>query len=224
VSRSIAWLTEQVVVAACAAARALHPLAPGEGGSRSCRRGVRPGARWRPSRTWTSWCSCPGELGASQKALVEGLLYLLWDLKLKVGHATRSIKEALALARGDMTIRTSLLEMRHLTGDETLTADPARAVLARPRAGDRAEFLEAKLAERDARHMKQGERYVVEPNVKEGKGGLGTSIRCSGSANYVHGVETRDELVARGVFTEEEFATFRAPRTFLGRCAATCIS
>ena len=51
------------------------------------------------------------------------MLYLLWDLKLKVGHATRSIKEALALAREDMTIRTALLEMRHLAGDEALTRD-----------------------------------------------------------------------------------------------------
>ncbi len=65
--------------------------------------------------------------------IVEAILYMLWDLGQKVGHSTRTIKECLVEARGDMTIRTSLLEARHIVGDMELFRDPADAVRARDR-------------------------------------------------------------------------------------------
>ena len=106
------------------------------------------------------------------ESVVESILYMLWDLRLKVGHATRTVKECLRLAKEDFTIRTSLVEYRYLFGDESLAMelkDRLRNDLFASSAGD---FVEAKLAERGERHRKQGgQRYVVEPNVKEGKGG-----------------------------------------------------
>ena len=105
--------------------------------------------------------------------VVGHVLHVLWDLGLKVGSAFRSVDEALSLARADMTVRTTLLEARPLAGDAGLSD----LLIARFRdmAGraDPRPFIAAKLEERAARHEKAGAvRYKVEPNVKDGKGGL----------------------------------------------------
>ena len=105
--------------------------------------------------------------------VTETVLYLLWDLGLKVGHSVRTSDGCVALAKDDQTILTSLLDLRHLAGDPTPTAELAaklsKFVGKRP---NRA-YISGKLAERDARHAAQGDtRYHIEPNVKEGKGGL----------------------------------------------------
>ena len=150
------------------------------------------------------------------ESVIESMLYILWDLKLKVGHASRTIRDCLRLGREDMTIRTALLEMRHLAGDETLAIqlhDKLRSDLFH---GTEAEFVEAKLAERSARHRKQGgQRYVVEPNVKEGKGGLRDLQSLYWIAKYVHHCDTVAELVDLGVFRPDEHETFRAAEGFL---------
>ncbi|TNC73115.1 [protein-PII] uridylyltransferase [Rubellimicrobium roseum] len=215
-TRSIAWLTDGVVTSACAAARALDPLSPGEERLALLAVGGYGRGEMAPQSDVDLMVLLPGALTPAKKTLVEGLLYLLWDLKLKVGHATRSIKEALALASEDTTIRTSLLEMRHLTGDESLTASLRERFwreLVRVTGPD---YLQAKLEERAQRHARQGgQRYVVEPNVKEGKGGLRDLHSLFWIGKYVNGVETTDELVTRGVFTPEEFATFRRAEDFL---------
>src|SRR5215813_12007561 len=105
--------------------------------------------------------------------IVEFMLYLLWDMGLKVGHATRTVEESLRYADRDHTIRTALLEARYIWGDRELFDELGRAYAQRFGSGDGHDFVEAKLNERDQRHLRMGDsRYVVEPNVKEGKGGL----------------------------------------------------
>lgn len=105
--------------------------------------------------------------------IVEYILYMLWDLGLKVGHATRNVEECLRLSKSDMTIRTAILEARHVWGDTDLYEELVERFDTDVVAGTGPEFIAAKLAERDARHRRQGtSRYLVEPNVKEGKGGL----------------------------------------------------
>jgi len=115
----------------------------------------------------------PDKRASGVEKVVEALLYMLWDLKLKVGHATRTVGECLKQARADMTIRTTILEARFITGDkalfETLRTRFDKEIVAKTAA----EFVAAKLAEREARVRKAGaSRYLVEPNIKEGKGGL----------------------------------------------------
>src|SRR3954468_15652118 len=115
----------------------------------------------------------PYKQTAWSESVVEAMLYVLWDLKLKVGHATRSVDECVREAKADMTIRTALLEARYLFGtrilfEELVTRFDAELVI-----GSAAEFVDAKLRERDLRVSKAGSsRYLVEPNVKDGKGGL----------------------------------------------------
>jgi [protein-PII] uridylyltransferase len=105
--------------------------------------------------------------------VIEYVLYLLWDLGLKVGQAIRSVDECIRLAKSDITIRTAVLETRHLWGDTGLYKELRRRFRKEVVSGTEADYVEQKLAERDARHQRMGDsRYVLEPNVKEGKGGL----------------------------------------------------
>ncbi len=150
------------------------------------------------------------------KRVTESVLYLLWDLKQKVGHSTRSVEECLSQSRRDMTIRTALLEARFILGDEKLFADMYRRfdkeiVQRNPR-----EFVVAKLAERDNRITKEGQtRYLVEPNVKEGKGGLRDLNSLFWIAKYVYRVREASELVEARVFTPREYRRFCRCEEFL---------
>jgi [protein-PII] uridylyltransferase len=152
--------------------------------------------------------------------IVEYMLYMLWDLGLKVGHATRSVDESIRIARNDHTVRTALLEARFLWGEQALYNDMRRRFLA-DAAGSEVEFVEAKLAERDERHRKLGDsRYVLEPNVKDGKGGLRDLHTLYWIAKYIYRVDDVGDLVERGVFTAREAADFEKARDFLStvRC------
>jgi len=148
--------------------------------------------------------------------VVEYMLYVLWDLGLKVGHATRDIDECIRLSRTDMTIRTSILEARFVQGRESLF-DTLVARFDQEVVKDTgAEFVQAKLAERDARHAKAGEsRYLVEPNIKEGKGGLRDLQTLFWIGKYYYRVRTAEELVGKGVFTRAEYNQFRKAEDFL---------
>ena len=148
--------------------------------------------------------------------IVEFMLYLLWDLGLKVGHATRTVEESLRYAERDQTIRTALLEARYLWGDRALFDELQRGFAQKFYTGDGRDFVDAKLAERDQRHHRMGDsRYVVEPNVKEGKGGLRDLHLLFWIAKYLYRVSEPGELVAKGVLTREEVRHFeRAERFF----------
>ncbi len=149
------------------------------------------------------------------ESLVESMLYVLWDLHLKVGHATRSVRDCLRMGAEDMTVRTSLLEYRFLGGHQPLADELSRRLWSELFARTGREFVEAKLAERAQRHSKHGARYVVEPDVKEGKGGLRDLQTLYWIAKYVHGVRDPAGLVAEGTFTEDEFRRFARAEAFL---------
>ena len=148
--------------------------------------------------------------------VAEAILYCLWDMGLKVGHATRSVDECIRQARGDMTIRTAILETRFLTGDQPLYDELVARFDKDVVQGTASEFVTAKLAEREERHRRAGQsRYLVEPNVKDGKGGLRDLHTLFWIAKYVYRVRETDELVERGVFDAQEYRTFRRCADFL---------
>jgi len=148
--------------------------------------------------------------------VVEYLLYTLWDTGLKVGQATRSIQETLARAKGDLTICTAVLEARYVWGEQELFQELKRRFESEVIKGSAAKFLEAKLDERDKRHARLGDsRYVVEPNVKEGKGGLRDLHTLFWIAKYIYRVDTVEELVARNVLSAEEAQRFARAQNFL---------
>lgn len=158
----------------------------------------------------------PYKITAWAESVIESTLYMLWDLRLKVGHASRTIKDCLRLGREDFTIRTALLEHRYLAGDQALAEELTETLWCNLFKGTAPEFIEAKLAERARRHRKQGgQRYMVEPNVKEGKGGLRDLQSLFWIAKYLHRVERISELVGLGVFSQDEYETFREADEFL---------
>ncbi|SLN45816.1 Bifunctional uridylyltransferase/uridylyl-removing enzyme [Pseudoruegeria aquimaris] len=157
----------------------------------------------------------PYKITAWAESVIESMLYILWDLRLKVGHASRTVKDCLRLGKEDYTIRTALLENRFLVGDAALADELNTVLTSQLFANSASEFIEAKLAERGERHRKQGLRYVVEPNVKEGKGGLRDLQSLFWIAKYIHGVQDTGELVRLGVFTREEYHSFERAERFL---------
>jgi [protein-PII] uridylyltransferase len=135
---------------------------------------------------------------------------------LKVGHSSRSLDEMVRMAKSDLTIRTALLEGRFIWGDEALYDEAARRFEIDVRHGTERGFVTEKLAERDERHRRMGDsRYVVEPNVKEGKGGLRDLHTLFWIGKYVHNVRSVPELVGAGLLRPDELKQFQRAENFL---------
>jgi [protein-PII] uridylyltransferase len=148
--------------------------------------------------------------------VIESMLYTLWDLKLKVGHSSRSLDEMVRMAKSDLSIRTSLLESRFVWGDRALYEDASARFAAEVMRGSERQFVTEKLAERDARHLRMGDsRYVVEPNVKEGKGGLRDLHTLFWIGKWLHKVDTVGGLVEAGLLTRQELRQFERAENFL---------
>ena len=148
--------------------------------------------------------------------VTEYILYLLWDLGQKVGHAVRSVDECIRMARADMTVRTATLEARFLTGDKGLFGQLTERFETEimPKTGP--EFIAAKMAERDERHRQMGNtRYVVEPNIKDGKGGLRDLNTLFWIGKYFYQVKTSHELVGKNVLSSAEYRLFSRAEDFL---------
>ena len=158
---------------------------------------------------------------ATTLATVEFMLYFLWDLGLKVGHATRSIDECLLDAERDMVIRTSMIDARLLAGEAELFDSFEERFVAFCRADGAGAFLAAKQAERDARHHRYGDSpFLVEPNIKEGRGGLRDLQTLYWMSRYVFGTQIMGELVGPespggGILTANEAKHARRSWSFL---------
>src|SRR5579871_644700 len=158
----------------------------------------------------------PYKQTAHAESVIEYMLYALWDLGFKVGHASRTVEECLKLARADHTIRTAILEARRLAGDETLAATLKRRFREEVIKGTGAEFVAAKLKERDERHARAGaSRYLVEPNVKDGKGGLRDLNTLFWIAQYLHPLDSPEEALKLEMFDRREVAAFIRANDFL---------
>ncbi|MEI8314570.1 MAG: [protein-PII] uridylyltransferase [Verrucomicrobiota bacterium] len=138
-------------------------------------------------------------------AVVEQILYILWDVGLKVGHATRSVSEAVAQANQDMQAKTALIEARLIAGErafyelfrETLVKGCVR--------GHEAEYIAARVTDQRDRHEKHGGSvFLQEPNVKNGCGGLRDFQNLIWMAFFKHGVLTLAELRKRGLVEAAE--------------------
>ena len=160
-------------------------------------------------------------LGPQGRRRVEFMLYLLWDLGLKVGHATRTIGECIEDARGDSTIQTALIDARYLAGNRAVFERFDADFAAFRKESGLATFLASKRAERAARHARYGESpFLVEPHVKEGRGGLRDLQTLYWLARHAFGVQRMPELVGAdspggGLLTPEEARAIRRAWNFL---------
>jgi [protein-PII] uridylyltransferase len=213
-----AWLTDGIVTLALdLAARWLHPLASPTRSERIAVLAVGGYGRGEmaPFSDVDLLFVTPYKQTPWGESLIETVLYCLWDLRLKVGHAVRTVDDCLRLARSDVTIRTSLLEHRYLWGDSNL-AWRLNARLWELFDATGPEFVGLKLAERAERHARQGSsRYLLEPNVKEGKGGLRDLQTLFWIGKYLNHADTAEDLVRMGVFTPDEYRIFAEAEAFL---------
>ncbi|MFD1610189.1 [protein-PII] uridylyltransferase [Sphingomonas tabacisoli] len=148
--------------------------------------------------------------------VIESMLYTLWDLGLKVGHSSRSLDETVRMAKSDLTVRTALLEGRFIWGDRALNDEGVARFRREVVEGTDRAFVAAKLEERNERHRRMGDsRYVVEPNVKEGKGGLRDLHTLFWIGKYVHRVDSVEDLVDAGLLTPDELHQFQRAENFL---------
>jgi [protein-PII] uridylyltransferase len=148
--------------------------------------------------------------------VVEAILYLLWDLGLKVGQSSRSLDETVKMAQADLTIRTALLEGRFVWGDRGVYEEASLRFWNEVVANTASEFVRLKMKERDDRHRRMGDsRYVVEPNIKDGKGGLRDLHTLYWIGKYIHKVSAASELVDVGLLTIDEYNRFRKAENFL---------
>ncbi len=158
----------------------------------------------------------PWKITPWAESVIESMLYILWDLKLKVGHSSRTVADCLRLAKTDVTIRTALLEHRFLAGWQPLAAELDDRLWKDLFRSTGPQFIEAKLAERAERHRRQGgQRYVLEPNVKEGKGGLRDLQTLYWIGKYLHRVPSSEGLVGAGLLTRDEYDSFARAENFL---------
>ena len=154
----------------------------------------------------TAWC----------EQVIEAMLYFLWDLQLKVGHSSRSLDEMVRMSRADLTIRTAMLEGRYVWGDQALFDEARNRFFAEVVSGTERQFVTDKLGERNDRHKRLGDsRYVVEPNIKEGKGGLRDLHTLYWIGKYIYKVRSAAELVDVGLLTQDEYRQFRRAENFL---------
>ncbi|MET3711166.1 [protein-PII] uridylyltransferase [Sphingomonas trueperi] len=158
----------------------------------------------------------PWKVTGWSEQVIESMLYSLWDMRLKVGHSSRSLDEMVRQAKADVTVCTALLEARYVWGDTDLYDEAAKRFKAEIQADSARGFITAKLEERNARHKKMGDsRYVVEPNVKEGKGGLRDLHTLFWIGKFAYNVREPAELVEAGLLTPAEYRQFRRAENFL---------
>jgi len=149
------------------------------------------------------------------KSFVESFLSFLWDIGLEVGHSVRSLKDCVAAAKQDITVATNIMESRHLEGDKELVAE-MQARTASDRIWKPADFFRAKLAEQQARHLKYDDSaYDLEPNIKEGPGGLRDLQTVFWVLKRRYGITDLKQLIDNEYLTNEEYRQLIRGRNFL---------
>lgn len=151
--------------------------------------------------------------GYNIKNILEEFLTLAWDAGLKLGHRVHEIKDIENVVKEDITIKTAIIESRMIYGSKQLWHNYQNH-LKRVRQNGKQEFIEQKLAE----HTQRLKKYplIMEPNVKEGYGGMRESNALFWMCNTIYGVSTIKELSGK-LFSEEEYRNFRISLEFVFR-------
>lgn len=149
------------------------------------------------------------------QAFLESFLSFLWDIGLEVGHSVRSLNDCVTAAKQDITVATNIMESRHLEGSRDLV-EAMRARTASNRIWKPAEFFRAKLAEQQARHLKYDDSaYDLEPNMKEGPGGLRDLQTVFWVLKRRYGITDLKQLIDNDYLTQEEYRQLIRGRNFL---------
>ena len=152
------------------------------------------------------------------EAFAQKLLYILWDLRLDVGYSVRTVTDCSEMALQDLTVKTALIDCRYLAGHQPLYATLRKTVYTQilPKASDK--FIKEKIAEMRNRRSKYGATiYLLEPNIKEGEGGLRDLQTALWVAQVKYKFDDPKELVIKGVLSEAEMEVYRSALDHLWR-------
>lgn len=156
------------------------------------------------------------DLNDQERKNIERFLYTLWDSGIKIGHAVRSVRECLDVSRDDPKALSNLLDARIIWGDSAFFTHMMDTVKDSWAEKALHGFTQAKLEERDQRHRRLGDtRYVLEPNIKEGMGGLRDFQTLFWITQVLYEVKTPAGLAKLGILTDNEKSKFRRAHDFL---------
>lgn len=158
------------------------------------------------------------EVSPQLQEMVNQILYLLWDSGFKVGHSTRSIKEAIAQANSDMRTKTAMLEARFLAGDADLAREFRRQFRSRCVVGHERDYVEMRMRDQVARHERFGDSvYLQEPNLKSGCGGLRDYQNLLWITYFKEGALSTNQLVGKDWLSESDQRRIERAYDFLLR-------
>src|SRR5881396_74762 len=158
------------------------------------------------------------EVSPRLKEMVNQILYLLWDSGFKVGHSTRSIKEAIAQANSDMRTKTAMLEARFLAGNTELATEFREQFRSKCVVGHEREYVEMRMQDQVARHKKFGDSvYLQEPNLKSGCGGLRDYQNLLWITYFKEGSLSTNQLVGKDWLSESDQRRIERAYDFLLR-------
>ncbi len=150
--------------------------------------------------------------------MVQQVLYPLWDSGFKVGHSTRSIKDAIAQANRDMRTKTAMLESRFLAGDAELAREFREQFRSKCVEGYEREYVEMRMQDQVARHKKFGDSvYLQEPHVKSGCGGLRDYQNLLWMTYFKEGSLSTNQLVGKDWLSESDQGQIERAYEFLLR-------
>ncbi len=155
---------------------------------------------------------------ATVEDIAQKLLYFLWDMRLDVGYSVRRIADCVEMAAADGTVKTALMDARFLSGNRALFADLKKVIFSQilPKSSD--SFIKEKIADMKSRREKYGSTvYLLEPNLKEGEGGLRDLQTAIWVARVKYKFFDLRELIIKGVLDDEELETYNAALDYLWR-------
>lgn len=171
-----------------------------------------------PKSDWDMWFLVSGECSQVVEEEMQAFLLALWDMGAKIGHAVRSVKECLEHVKEDWNSATAASESRLLTGPGERYEELQRG-LDKFFKKKRKAFVEAKLSEVKARHARTGgTAFWMEPDIKEGKGGLRDVQSVFWMAKVWYGCDNIAELVEKGAISTRERDGLLSAQDFLWRC------
>ena len=148
---------------------------------------------------------------------IEQLLTLLWDLKLNIGHSVCTLAQCIDEAKKDITVATSLMECRTITGNDQLRLQLLEQ-MSPALIWSAADFFAAKLDEQIARHQRHGiNEYDLEPNVKKSPGGLRDIQTLRWVAKRYYKVSSSQQLRNKALFSDSEYKALQAGEELLWR-------
>ncbi len=161
-------------------------------------------------------CDDPSDPGAI--AIAEAILYPLWDLGLEIGHAVRGVEETLILAREDLRTATTLLDIRRISGEAELASELLRGARRQVFEPAMVGLLDALVKDTEARHERYGgSRFLLEPDVKSGCGGLRDLDVLLWAVNIRWGARSLEEGIVHGALLHREVQELEAAREMLWR-------